>query len=81
MRVTTADHAIRRVRDLEASLGFYRDALGSEPFDLEEYRRGERPPSILTGFGELRLAERPHSKGIEVEAQFQSITDARVLQA
>jgi catechol 2,3-dioxygenase-like lactoylglutathione lyase family enzyme len=43
MRVTTADHAIRRVRDLDASLGFYRDALGSEPFDLEEYRRGERP--------------------------------------
>ena len=43
MRVTSADHTNWRVRDLEASLGFYRDVLGLEPFDLEEYRRGERP--------------------------------------
>ncbi|MDQ3892036.1 MAG: VOC family protein [Actinomycetota bacterium] len=42
MRVTSADHTNWRVRDLEASLGFYRDALGLEPFGLEEYRRGER---------------------------------------
>lgn len=43
MRVTSADHTNWRVRDLGASLGFYRDALGLEPFGLEEYRRGERP--------------------------------------
>jgi catechol 2,3-dioxygenase-like lactoylglutathione lyase family enzyme len=43
LRVTSADHTNWRVRDLEASLGFYRDVLGLEPFGLEEYRRGERP--------------------------------------
>ncbi len=43
MRVTSADHTNWRVRDLDASLGFYRDALGLEPFGLEEYWRGERP--------------------------------------
>jgi catechol 2,3-dioxygenase-like lactoylglutathione lyase family enzyme len=43
MRITTADHINWRVRDLEASFGFYRDILGLEPFGLEEYRRGERP--------------------------------------
>jgi catechol 2,3-dioxygenase-like lactoylglutathione lyase family enzyme len=43
LRVTSADHTNWRVRDLEASLSFYRDALGLEPFGLEEYRRGERP--------------------------------------
>ena len=31
------------VRDLEASLGFYRDALGLEPFGLDEHRRGGCP--------------------------------------
>jgi catechol 2,3-dioxygenase-like lactoylglutathione lyase family enzyme len=43
VRITTPDHTNWRVRDLEASLSFYRDALGLEPFGLEEYRRGERP--------------------------------------
>ncbi len=43
MRITAPDHTNWRVRDLEASLGFYRDVLGLEPFGLEEYRRGERP--------------------------------------
>ena len=43
MRIATPDHTNWRVRDLEASLSFYRDALGLEPFGLEEYRRGERP--------------------------------------
>ncbi len=42
MRITTSDHTNWRVRDLEASLSFYRDILGLEPFGLEEYRRGER---------------------------------------
>jgi catechol 2,3-dioxygenase-like lactoylglutathione lyase family enzyme len=42
LRITTSDHTNWRVRDLEASLSFYRDILGLEPFGLEEYRRGER---------------------------------------
>ena len=43
MKVVSADHTNFRVRDLDASLGFYRDVLGLEPFGLEEYHRGERP--------------------------------------
>ncbi len=42
MRITAPDHTNWRVRDLEASLSFYRDVLGLEPFGLEEYQRGER---------------------------------------
>ncbi len=43
MKVVDADHTNFRVRNLDASLGFYRDVLGLEPFGLEEYHRGERP--------------------------------------
>lgn len=43
MRITGADHTNWRIRDLEATLGFYRDVLGFEPFGIEEYERGERP--------------------------------------
>ncbi len=43
MKITGPDHNNWRVRDLEASLRFYRDVLGLEPFGLEEYRRGDRP--------------------------------------
>ena len=43
MKVVGADHTNFWVRDLDASLGFYRDVLGLEPFGLEEYHRGERP--------------------------------------
>jgi catechol 2,3-dioxygenase-like lactoylglutathione lyase family enzyme len=43
LKVVGADHTNFRVRDLDASLGFYRDVLGLEPFGLEEYHRGERP--------------------------------------
>jgi catechol 2,3-dioxygenase-like lactoylglutathione lyase family enzyme len=43
LKVVGADHTNFRVKDLDASLGFYRDVLGLEPFGLEEYRRGERP--------------------------------------
>ncbi len=42
MKITGADHTNWRVRDLEASLHFYRDLLGLTPFGLEEHRRGER---------------------------------------
>ncbi len=43
MRITEVDHTNWRVKDIEWSLGFYRDVLGLEPFGLEEYRRGEHP--------------------------------------
>jgi catechol 2,3-dioxygenase-like lactoylglutathione lyase family enzyme len=43
LKIVGADHTNWRVRDLDASLSFYRDVLGLEPFGLEEYHRGERP--------------------------------------
>jgi catechol 2,3-dioxygenase-like lactoylglutathione lyase family enzyme len=43
LKIAGADHTNWRVRDLDASLNFYRDVLGLEPFGLEEYHRGERP--------------------------------------
>jgi catechol 2,3-dioxygenase-like lactoylglutathione lyase family enzyme len=42
MRIAGPDHTNWRVKDLEASLCFYRDVLGLDPFGLEGYRRGER---------------------------------------
>lgn len=41
MRITGADHTNWRVRDLGASLAFYKDVFGFEPFGVEEYERGE----------------------------------------
>lgn len=43
MRIAGPDHTNWRVRDIDRTLGFYRDVLGLEPFGLDEYRRGERP--------------------------------------
>lgn len=43
MKIAGPDHNNWRVRDLEASLRFYRDVLGLEPFGLEEYYQGKRP--------------------------------------
>ena len=43
MKITDADHTNWRVKDVERSLGFYRDVLGLEPFGLDEYERGEQP--------------------------------------
>jgi catechol 2,3-dioxygenase-like lactoylglutathione lyase family enzyme len=43
MKITDADHTNWRVKDVERSLGFYRDILGLEPFGLDEYERGEHP--------------------------------------
>lgn len=43
IRVRSLDHFVLRVRDVEASLRFYRDVLGL-PLDREdEFRRGTRP--------------------------------------
>ncbi len=41
--VKTLDHFVLRVRDLEASLAFYRDILGLRIEFLEDYRAGRRP--------------------------------------
>ena len=43
IRVTALDHFVLRVRDLDASLGFYRDILGLPVQFLDEYRAGQRP--------------------------------------
>jgi catechol 2,3-dioxygenase-like lactoylglutathione lyase family enzyme len=43
LRVTGLDHFVLRVRDLDASVAFYRDLLGLPIEMLEEYRAGTRP--------------------------------------
>jgi glyoxylase I family protein len=43
IRVKALDHFVLRVRDLDVSLGFYRDALGLPIEFLDEYRAGQRP--------------------------------------
>jgi catechol 2,3-dioxygenase-like lactoylglutathione lyase family enzyme len=41
--VTGLDHFVLRVRDLDRSIGFYRDVLGLPIECLDEYRAGNRP--------------------------------------
>jgi catechol 2,3-dioxygenase-like lactoylglutathione lyase family enzyme len=43
INVTGLDHFVLRVRDLDRSVGFYRDLLGLPIECLEEYRAGTRP--------------------------------------
>ena len=43
LSVTGLDHFVLRVRDLDRSIGFYRDTLGLPIECLEEYRAGTRP--------------------------------------
>jgi len=43
IKVRSLDHFVLRVRDLDASLAFYRDLLGLEILFLEEYKANERP--------------------------------------
>jgi catechol 2,3-dioxygenase-like lactoylglutathione lyase family enzyme len=43
IRVRSLDHLVLRVRDLDASLRFYRDLLGLAVEQEEAYRRGTRP--------------------------------------
>ena len=43
IRVIGLDHFVLRVRDLDASIGFYRDVLGLPIEMLDEYRAGTRP--------------------------------------
>jgi catechol 2,3-dioxygenase-like lactoylglutathione lyase family enzyme len=50
MRARQMDHIVLEVRDVEASLRFYRDLLGMEPVRLEAYRAGGAPfPSVRVG--------------------------------
>jgi catechol 2,3-dioxygenase-like lactoylglutathione lyase family enzyme len=59
MKITNADHTNWRVKDVERSLGFYRDVLGLEPFGLEAYERGEHPLVSLRITPEFILHLRP----------------------
>ena len=43
VRVRGLDHFVLRVRDLGASLGFYRDILGLPILFLDDYEAGRRP--------------------------------------
>ena len=43
IRVIGLDHFVLRVRDLDASIAFYRDVLGLPIEMLDEYRAGTRP--------------------------------------
>lgn len=43
IKVSRLDHFVLRVRDLDASLRFYRDILGLPIEFLDEYRSGQRP--------------------------------------
>ena len=43
IKVRSLDHFVLRVRDLDASLAFYRDLLGLEILFLKEYKASERP--------------------------------------
>ena len=65
MKITGADHTNWRVRDLEASLRFYRDVLGLTPFGLEEYLRGERPLVSLRVTEEFILHLTPTTEDFE----------------
>jgi len=51
IRVRSLDHLVLRVRDLDASLRFYRDLLGLTAENEAEYRQGVRP------FVSLRVGE------------------------
>lgn len=43
VQVIDLDHFVLRVRDLDRSIGFYRDVLGLPIEMLDEYRSGARP--------------------------------------
>lgn len=51
IRVQTLDHFVLRIRDLDTSLGFYRDLLGLSVEGLSEFQQGIRP------FVSLRIGE------------------------
>ena len=58
--VTALDHFVLRVRDLAASLAFYRDVLALPIQFLDEYRTGQRPfVSVRIGTQLLDLVPDP----------------------
>lgn len=60
IQVRSLDHFVLRVRDLDASLGFYRDRLGLAVEGLEEFRAGQKPfVSVRVGEQLLDLVPDP----------------------
>ena len=58
--IAALDHFVLRVRDLDASLAFYRDILGLPIQFLDEYRAGQRPfVSVRIGSQLLDLVPDP----------------------
>jgi len=60
IKVRGLDHFVLRVRDLERSLGFYRDVLDMPVLFLEEYQKGTRPfVSVRAGASLIDLVPDP----------------------
>lgn len=54
LQVRALDHVVLVVRDVERSVGWYRDVLGMAVEQLDEWRRGERPfPSVRVDRGTI----------------------------
>ncbi len=53
-KITSLDHIVLNVSDVDRSLAFYVEGLGLEPVRLDEYRRGEvKFPSIRIDAGTI----------------------------
>jgi len=53
-KVTSLDHIVLNVSDVDRSLAFYVDGLGLEPVRLGEYRRGDvKFPSVRVDSGTI----------------------------
>jgi catechol 2,3-dioxygenase-like lactoylglutathione lyase family enzyme len=53
-KITSLDHIVLNVSDIDRSLAFYVDGLGLEPVRLDEYRRGEvKFPSLRINEGTI----------------------------
>ena len=62
--IAAIDHVVIVVKDIAATLAFYRDVLGLEVLGEDEWKRGERPfPSLKVGATNMlnvHLADYPH---------------------
>ena len=84
MRVSGLDHLVINVADLDRSLSFYGDLLGTEVLRLEQFRRGEvafvsvraSPDSII----DLRPSG-PRSAGQENVDHFCLVVDSTDMEA
>jgi catechol 2,3-dioxygenase-like lactoylglutathione lyase family enzyme len=53
-KITSLDHIVLNVSDVDRALAFYVDGLGLEPVRLDEYRRGEVTfPSVRIDAGTI----------------------------